>query len=170
MATRSTASAIDLRRARCTARCSSRRQASSHTPRPARVPSCRATSKAEFDDFLQCGIPANVFLTLRCSECGHDKLLAFSCNRRGFCPSCGTRRMSQTAAQLVGHVIPHVPVRQWVLSLPIPLCLLRAAQPELVTPVLQLVQRAVTRHVLDRAGPTADEGHGGAVTLVQPSF
>lgn len=33
-------------------------------------------------------------------------------------------------------VIPHVPVRQWVSSLPIPLRLLLAAQPELVTPML----------------------------------
>jgi len=40
--------------------------------------------------------------------------------------------MSQTAAHLVDHVIPQVPVRQWVLSLPIPLRLLLAAQPELV--------------------------------------
>jgi len=45
--------------------------------------------------------------------------------------------MSQTAAHLVGRVIPHVAVRQWVLSLPIPLRLLLAAQPERVTPVLQ---------------------------------
>ncbi|TXH62123.1 MAG: IS91 family transposase, partial [Burkholderiaceae bacterium] len=55
--------------------------------------------------------------------------------------------MSQTAAHLVDHVIPHVPVRQWVLSLPIPLRVLLAAQPELVTPVLQVVQRVVTRHL-----------------------
>ena len=32
--------------------------------------------------------------------------------RRGFCPSCGARRMAQTAAHLVDHVIPHVPVRR----------------------------------------------------------
>jgi hypothetical protein len=38
-----------------------------------------------------------------------------------------------------------VPVRQWVLSLPIPLRLLLAAQPKLVTPVLQVVQRVITR-------------------------
>jgi hypothetical protein len=37
--------------------------------------------------------------------------------------------MSQTAAHLVDHVIPHVPVRRWVLSLPIPLRVLPAAQP-----------------------------------------
>ena len=54
--------------------------------------------KDEFDAFLECGILANGFLRLRCGECGHDKLLAFSCKRRGFCPSCGARRMSQTAA------------------------------------------------------------------------
>jgi len=40
---------------------------------------------------------------------------------------------------LVDHVVPRVPVRQWVLSLPIPLRLLLAAQPKLVTPVLQVV-------------------------------
>jgi len=37
--------------------------------------------------------------------------------------------MSQTAARLVGHVTPHVPVRLWVLSLPILLRVLLAAQP-----------------------------------------
>ena len=52
--------------------------------------------------------------------------------------------MSQTAAHLVDHVIPHVPVRQWVLSLPIPLRVLLAARPELVTPVLQVVHPSST--------------------------
>ena len=59
--------------------------------------------------------------------------------------------MLQTAAHLVDHAIPHVSVRQWVLSLPIALRLLLAAQPELVTTVLQVVQRVLTRHLLDRA-------------------
>jgi hypothetical protein len=43
----------------------------------------------EFDVFLECGIPAHGFLRLRCGDCGHDKLLAFSCKRHGFCPSLG---------------------------------------------------------------------------------
>ena len=75
--------------------------------------------------------------------------------------------MSQTAAHPVDHVIPHVPVRQWVLLLPIQLRLLLAAQPELITSVLQVVQRVVTRHLLYRAELKAEEGHGGAVTLIQ---
>ncbi|MFN7549903.1 MAG: transposase zinc-binding domain-containing protein, partial [Pseudomonadota bacterium] len=33
---------------------------------------------------MECGILAHGFLRLRCGECGHDKLLAFSCKRRGF--------------------------------------------------------------------------------------
>ena len=74
--------------------------------------------------------------------------------------------MSQTAAHLVDHVIPHVPVRQWVLSLPIPLRLLLAALPELVTPVLQMVQRLVTRHLVDRAGLKARPHRGHATAGV----
>ena len=81
------------------------------------------------------------------ADCCHDKLVVFSCKRRGFCPSCGARRMAQTAAHLVDHVIPHVPMRQWVLSLPIPLRLLLAAQPKLVTPVLHVVHRVIKRHL-----------------------
>lgn len=81
--------------------------------------------------FLECGILAHGFLRLRCGDCGHDQLLAFSCKRRGLCPSCGARSMAQTAAHLVDQVILKVPVRQWVLSLSIPLRLLLAAQPQL---------------------------------------
>ena len=113
--------------------------------------------KDEFDAFLECGVLAHGFLRLHCSDCGHDKLVAFSCKRRGFCPSCGARRMAQTAAHLVDHVIPHVPVRQWVLSLPIPLRLLLAAQPKLVTPVLQVVHRVITRQLLEKTGLKAEQ-------------
>ena len=122
--------------------------------------------KEEFDAFLECGILAHGFLRLRCGDCGHDKVVAFSCKRRGFCPSCGARRMAQTAAHLVDNVSPNVPVRQWVLSLPIPLRLLLAAKPKLVTPVLQ-VHRVITSFLLDQAGLKADEADSGAVTLIQ---
>ena len=63
--------------------------------------------------------------------------------------------------------IPHVPVRQWVLSLPIPLRLLLTSQPQLLTPVLQVVHRVITRHLLGQAGLKADQADSGAVTLIQ---
>ena len=56
--------------------------------------------------------------------------------------------MSETVAYLVVHVIPAVPVRKWVLSLPIALRVLLAAQPNVVTTVLQVVQRKIMRHLL----------------------
>jgi Putative transposase len=68
---------------------------------------------------------------------------------------------------LVDHVIPHVPVRRSVLSLAIPLRVLLAGQPELVTPVLRVVQRVIKLHLLDHTRLRADEGQGGAATLTQ---
>ena len=38
----------------------------------------------EFDDFLRCGRLENGFLRVVCGDCKHEKLVAFSCKRRGF--------------------------------------------------------------------------------------
>ena len=43
--------------------------------------------------------------------------------------------MAETAAHLVDYVIPRVLVRQWVLSFPIPLRILLAAHPQLVSAI-----------------------------------
>ena len=51
--------------------------------------------------------------------------------------------MAETAAQLVERVIPHVPVRQWVLSLPFALRYRLAYDRGTVTPVLAAFLRAV---------------------------
>ena len=69
--------------------------------------------------------------------------------------------MLQTTAHLVDHVTPHVPVRQWGPSLPIPLRVLLAALPEpmtRITPVLQVVQRVAMRHFLGAARLKPMEG------------
>jgi len=44
--------------------------------------------------------------------------------------------MSQTAAHLVDRVFPEVPVRQWVLTLPMPLRFWLARRPRLCREVL----------------------------------
>ena len=59
----------------------------------------------EFDEFLTCGRLEHGFLRVRCEDCKHDRLVAFSCKRRGFCPSCGARRMAESAALLVEEVL-----------------------------------------------------------------
>jgi hypothetical protein len=123
--------------------------------------------KDEFDAFLECGILAHGFLRLRCARCAHEKLVAFSCKRRGFCPSCGARRMAETAAHLVECVIPRVPVRQWVLSFPIPLRILFAAHPDLLSPLLQCIHRVVAAFLIKQSGLKRSQAHTGAVTLIQ---
>jgi hypothetical protein len=58
-------------------------------------------------------------------------------------------------------------VRQWVLSLPIPLRLLPALQPTLLSPVLQVVHRVLPRFLIERAGLKPSEAGNGEVTLLQ---
>ncbi len=48
----------------------------------------------EFRRYLACGILAHGILRMRCETCHAEHLVAFSCKRRGFCPSCGARRMA----------------------------------------------------------------------------
>jgi hypothetical protein len=121
----------------------------------------------EFEAYLQCGILAHGFLRVRCAECAHEKLVAFSCKRRGFCPSCGARRMAETAAYLVDRVIPRVPVRQWVLSFPIPLRIVLAAHPEVLTPLLRIVHWVITGFLLSQSGLKRTAADAGSVTLIQ---
>jgi len=54
--------------------------------------------EAEFRAFLRCGWLAGGFARFRCTGCGDDRLVAFSCKGRGFCSSCGGRRMAERAA------------------------------------------------------------------------
>jgi hypothetical protein len=118
---------------------------------------------------LRCGVLACGFARARCPDCGRDKLVAFSCKKRGVCPSCGGRRMSETAAELVTRVVPEVPVRQWVLSLPWALRLPVARDSTLLTKVARIFFEAIRDHLRAKVG-----GHGpgervevGAVTFVQ---
>jgi hypothetical protein len=67
----------------------------------------------EFEDYLRCGRLEHGFLWVRCDTCHAEHLVAFSCKRRGFCPSCGARRMVESAALLVDEVFPEQPARQW---------------------------------------------------------
>ncbi len=74
---------------------------------------------------------------------------------------------AETAAHLVDEVIPQVPVRQWVLSFPIPLRFLLAAHPQLLSPVLKVINRAISTFLTKQAGLKCTEAQTGAVTLIQ---
>ena len=90
-------------------------------------------------------------------------LIAFSCKRRGVCPSCGTRRMCNEAAHLIDRVLPNVPVRQWVLSLPFELRRLAAFRAD----VLTVLSRAFVEEIFRATSARSRHVEGGAVTFVQ---
>ncbi|HIK68645.1 MAG TPA: IS91 family transposase [Pseudomonadales bacterium] len=122
----------------------------------------------EFEDYLKCGRLEHGFLRVRCESCHHEKLVAFSCKRRGFCPSCGARRMADSAAHLVDEVLPKRPIRQWVLSVPFPLRYLFATNPKVMSRVLTIVHRVISTFLIKQAGRTVKSGtQSGAVTLIQ---
>jgi transposase-like zinc-binding protein len=124
----------------------------------------------ELYDYLQCGILAHGFVRLGCDTCKHEMLLAFSCKRRGFCPSCAGRRMAQTAAHLVEQVIPWVPTRQWVVSVPVPLRYWMASSQDLTAMVHTIIRTTIGQYYVNKAVTRGFERSNiqpGSVTFIQ---
>jgi|GEM_PF-3007919 len=124
----------------------------------------------DFHGYLRCGILAHGFARVRCSDCGHDQLLAISCKGRGVCPSCNAQRMAEVAAHLTDEVIPHLPVRQWVLSVPKRLRPFPHQTPELASAVLGIFLRALRSALRDASPGPPDavrDAQLGAVSFPQ---
>jgi len=124
-----------------------------------------ANVREEFEEYLRCGVLEHGFLRVVCEHCHAERLVAFSCKKRGFCPSCGARRMVESARHLVEEVFGPRPVRQWVLSFPYPLRFLFASKPEAIGPVQGVVQRVIAGWLADQAGIERASAQCGAVTL-----
>ena len=75
--------------------------------------------------------------------------------------------MAECAALLVDEVLPHEPMRQWVLSVPFPLRFLFASQPKIMGKALGIVYRTIPTHLTRKAGYKKTIAHTGAVTLIQ---
>jgi Transposase zinc-binding domain len=124
--------------------------------------------RREFEAYLRCGILRHGLLRLRCERGGDTTVVAFSCKGRGFCPSCGGRRMSELAAQLVDRVLPHVPIRQWVFTVPVPVRYQLAFDAALTRAVLRVFLRTVFGWLRQRAARRGiSDGRCGAVTAIQ---
>src|SRR5215475_14829955 len=124
----------------------------------------------DFYDYLRCGILAHGFLRLGCDTCHHELLVPFSCKRRGFCPSCAGRRMAQMAAQLVECVLPWVPTRQWVVSVPVPLRYWMAGSQDLTAKVHTIIRSTIGQYDVNQVVTHGHERatvHPGSVTFLQ---
>ena len=87
-------------------------------PLPARV-------RELLERFLECGDPHFGFARLRCVNPAchkkEERLVPYSCRSRGLCPSCGQRRSIEWAERMVEEVLPLVPYRQLVFTIPVTL-------------------------------------------------
>ncbi len=146
----------------------------------------------EFEDYLKCGRLEHGFLPVRCDSCHAEHLVAFSCKRRVLlrascpppsalraslrlfkiapgdfvCPSCGARRMVESAALLVEEVFPEQPVRQWVLSVPYPVRFCSPAAPRSWAEC-SVLSTAASPRIWSRRRVLRRTAQVGGVTLIQ---
>jgi hypothetical protein len=123
-------------------------------------------AERELRRFLECGILAYGFARARCDHCGHDFLVAFSCKGRGVCPSCNTRRMVETSAHLADHILPRLPVRQWVLSLPRRLRYHLEHDRRAINSALRIFLDAIERRLRARCPGSDPKARSGAVAFI----
>jgi len=69
-------------------------------------------------EYLNCGILAHGAARVYCDGCKHSLLIAFSCKRRGVCPSCGAKRAVKFAEHIHSEVIEDIPHRHTVFTIP----------------------------------------------------
>ncbi len=75
--------------------------------------------------------------------------------------------MIESAALLVDSVLPHEPMRQWVLSVPYPLRFLFASHPQVMGKALKIVYRVISTYLIKKTGHSKKTARTGAVTLIQ---
>ncbi|MGH9380571.1 MAG: IS91 family transposase, partial [Thermoanaerobaculia bacterium] len=68
--------------------------------------------------FLDCGIYEHGFARVVCNDCRAEFLVAFSCQRRGLCPSCAAKRGAIFGALLAEEVLDEVGHALWTFTIP----------------------------------------------------
>jgi hypothetical protein len=120
----------------------------------------------QLSSFARCGDPAHGFARIYCPHCRREELLAFSCKVRQLCPCCCARRMNAQAAHLVDHVLPTVPLRQWVLTVPFEIRALLAFDPKLLSLLRRIyVQETLRFFEVQLASTGVLQPRGGAVNF-----
>ncbi|MDQ2995396.1 MAG: transposase zinc-binding domain-containing protein, partial [Pseudomonadota bacterium] len=110
----------------------------------------------EFRDYFKCGILCHGFARARC-QCGADIIIAYSCKRRGVCPSCNTKHMIATSTHIVSAVLPNLPIRQWVLSVPKWIRYFLVRNASLASQVLRIFIEEIQQHLIRTRGKTTSD-------------
>ena len=102
--------------------------------------------KEEFESYLRCGQLYYGFTRRQCESCHKGHLLPFSCKKRGFCPSCCSRRSAETTTHLIDNIIPEHRVRQWVVTLPVAIRYMASTNKVLQDKIHKIIRRAINNY------------------------
>ena len=105
-----------------------------------------------------------------CHECGRDLFVAFSCKRRGVCPSCDTKRSAIITAAAMDNLLPPASYRQWVLVVPKRLRYFINQRPDLAGHLSTIFAREIDRFLRQKGSGVPAQLHfiqrfGGALNL-----
>jgi hypothetical protein len=106
------------------------------------------------------------FLRFACDRCRAPRIVPFSC-KASLCPSCGARRMADLAAHAVDRVLPRVPYRQWVVSLPFALRYAVAFDADLLNAVFACASRAIQETITALGAEAGAAGQPAGVLHIQ---
>ncbi len=115
--------------------------------------------------YLNCGDLHFGFVRVKCEDCGHEYLLAFSCKRRHFCPSCHQKRVVEFGEWLCAEVLKYVPHRQWVFSIPKRLRIYFMMDRKLLAKLSQCAWKVLNLYLTQAVA--YDDAKAGAVVAVQ---
>ena len=119
----------------------------------------------EMQAYLQCGRLQYGFTRRRCESCRKEHLLPFSCKKRGFCPSCCSRKASENVVHLMDNILPHRPYRQWCISFPVALRYALAQNSCLQKAIHRCVIKAISRFY--KKSCKNKQAFTGSITFIQ---
>ena len=122
------------------------------------------------EKFTECGVLRYGAVRFRCPECGYDVFVAFSCKRRGLCPSCDAKRSAIITAAAMDRLLPAATYRQWVLVIHKRLRYFVNSRPDLAGYLSKLLAREISLYLTRKAAGTPAQLHfiqrfGGALNL-----
>ena len=122
------------------------------------------------EKFVECGVMRYGVVRFLCPECGRDMFVAFSCKRRGVCPSCDAKRSAIITAAAMDNLLPPAPYRQWVLVVPKRLRYFINQRPDLAGQLSKIFAREIDRFLRRNNSGVPAQLHfiqrfGGALNL-----
>ena len=103
-----------------------------------------------------------------CKSCQKEQVVAFSCKKRGFCPSCCVKRQVEAASHLVDHVLPMAPYRQFVVTFPIPMRYWLHSNKELFSKVYRIIIKEIHSYYKTKALASGiKDPKSGAISFTQ---